>query len=278
MKTNIILWIILFLAINVYSQNEKHLVVLHVNDTHSRIEPMPDNDSRNPNEGGMARNEAYIQSVKKENPNTLAFHAGDFVQGTPYFNMFKGEAEVALMNLTGFDAACIGNHEFDYGLTVMAKMFKQAKFPIIATNYDFSNTPLKDLTKEYLIIKRGGLKIGVIGIGIDPEGLVARNNYEGMIFLHPAEMANRMALFLKEKKKCDLVICLSHLGYNPDVQLAKETKNIDMIIGAHSHTFMSKPFRTKNADGKEIVINQMGKNGIYVGRLDITLGEKGNDK
>ncbi len=275
MKSNIIIWILLFLAVNVYSQNEKKLVILHVNDTHSRIEPLPDNDSRNPNQGGMARDEAYIQSIRKDNPDVLVFHAGDFVQGTPYFNMFKGEVEVALMNQTKFDAACIGNHEFDYGFPVMEKMFKQAKFPIIATNYDFSGTPLKGLTKEYLIIKRNGLKIGIIGIGISPEGLIARSNYEGMKFLSPSETANKMASFLKKKKKCDVVICLSHLGYNPDIQFAKTTSNIDIIIGAHTHTFMSNPYWTENAEGKKVVINQMGKSGIYVGRLDVTLSDKG---
>ncbi len=277
MKSNIIIWIVLFLAVNVYAQNEKKLVILHVNDTHSRIEPMPENDSRNPNQGGMERNEAYIQSLKKENPDVLVFHAGDFVQGTPYFNLFKGEAEVALMNQTKFDAACIGNHEFDYGLSVMKKMFKQAKFPIIATNYDFSKTELKGLIKEYLIIKRNGLKIGIIGIGIDPEGLIARSNYEGMKFLPPVETANKMALFLKKKKKCDLVICLSHLGYNPDIEFAKKTSNIDIIIGAHTHTFMSNPYWVENIEGKKVVINQMGKNGIYVGRLNVSLREKGKE-
>lgn len=276
MRSNIVLYILLFFTVNTFSQNEKKLVILHVNDTHSRIEALPENDSRNANEGGMVRDEAYIQTVRKENPNTLVFHSGDFVQGTPYFNIFKGETEIALMNQTKFDAICVGNHEFDYGFPVMKKMFKLAKFPIIATNYDFSETPLKGLTKEYLIIKRAGIKIGIIGIGIDPEGLVAKSNYEGMKFLPPVETANKIALFLKTKKKCDLVICLSHLGYNPDVQLAKQTKNIDIIIGAHSHTFMSKPYRVENSEGKKVVINQIGKSGIYVGRLDVTLSEKMN--
>ena len=275
MKSNIIIWIALFLSVNIYAQESKKLVILHVNDTHSRIEPMPDNDSRNPNQGGMIRNEAYIQSVRSENPDVLVFHAGDFVQGTPYFNMFKGEVEVALMNQTKFDAACIGNHEFDYGFPIMEKMFKQAKFPIIATNYDFSETPIKGLTKEYLILNRNGLKIGIMGIGIDPEGLVASNNYEGMKYLPPAETANKMALFLKYQQKCDMVICLSHLGYNSDLQFAKKTSNIDIIIGAHSHTFMTNPYWAENAEGKKVMINQMGRSGIYVGRLDVSLSEKG---
>ena len=277
MKSNIIIWIALFLSVNIYAQEGKKLVILHVNDTHSRIEPMPHNDSRNPNQGGMIRNEAYIQSVRNENPDVLVFHAGDFVQGTPYFNMFKGEVEVALMNQTKFDAVCIGNHEFDYGFPVMETMFRQAKFPIIATNYDFSETPIKGLTKEYLVIERNGLKIGVMGIGINPDGLVASNNYKGMKYLPPAETANKVAQFLKFQKKCDLVICLSHLGYNSDIQFAKKTSNIDIIIGAHSHTFMTNPYWTENADGKKVMINQMGRSGIYVGRLDVSLSGKGKD-
>ena len=274
MKSNIIIWIALFLAVNVYAQDGKKLVILHLNDTHSRIEPMPENDSRNPNQGGMIRNQAYIQSVRNENPDVLVFHSGDFVQGTPYFNMFKGEVEIAIMNQTKFDAVCIGNHEFDYGFPVLEKMLRQAKFPVVATNYDFSETPIKGLTKEYLIIKRNGLKIGVMGIGINPEGLVAKSNYEGLKYLPPVETANKMALFLKKQKKCDLVICLSHLGYNPDVQLAEKTSNIDIIIGAHTHTFMTNPYWTKNAEGKKVMINQMGRSGIYVGRLDVSLSVK----
>ena len=273
MKSNIIIWIALFLSVNIYAQEGKKLVILHVNDTHSRIEPMPDNDSRNPNQGGMIRNEAYIQSVRSENPDVLVLHAGDFVQGTPYFNMFKGEVEVALMNQTKYDAICIGNHEFDYGFPVMEKMFKQANFPIIATNYDFSETPIKGLTEEYLILERNGLNIGIIGIGIDPEGLVASNNYTGLKYLSPVETANKVAFFLKHQKKCDMVICLSHLGYNSDIQFAKKTSNIDIIIGAHSHTFMINPYWTENAEGKKVLINQMGKSGIYVGRLDVSLSE-----
>ncbi len=279
MKRNIILLVFFLFVVNNYAQEVKQLVILHMNDTHSRIEPLPKNAAMNPDEGGMARIAACIQSVRKENPLTLVFHAGDFVQGTPYFNMFKGKVEVDLLNKMNIDAACLGNHEFDYGYPVLEKLIKQAKFPVVSTNYDFSGTPLKGKTKGFLILHKGGLKIGIIGLGIDPEGLIAKSNYAGMKFLPPIETANKVALFLKEKEKCDLIVCLSHLGYssNPDVndiKLAQKSRHIDIIIGGHSHTFLREPDRKQNLDGKEVIINQMGKNGIYIGRLDVTLKEK----
>ncbi len=277
MKRSVFIAVILFLfaGTGIRAQHEKkHLVILHVNDTHSRIEPLPATDSRNPDQGGVIRVSAYIDSVRRENPLTLVFHAGDYVQGTPYFNIFKGEVEIALMNQARFDAACIGNHEFDYGFPVMKDMFRQARFPIIASNYDFSQTPLKGLTKDFLIIKKKGLKIGVLGIGVDPDGLIAKANYEGMRFLSPVETANKIALYLKEKQKCNLVVCLSHLGYQSDLELAPKTRNIDVIIGGHSHTFLTNPYQSINSEGKEVIITQMGKNGIYVGRLDIIFQEK----
>lgn len=262
---------------SVDAQEQKELVILHLNDTHSRIEPFPENDSRNANKAGVVRQEALIEEVRTENKNVLLFHCGDYVQGTPYFNMFRGEAEIAFMNLMKFDAACIGNHEFDFGLEGLAEMIKQADFPVLATNLDFSNTCVAGLTQDYHIIEKDGIKIGLFGLTVDPEGLVAKQNYEGMIFRDPLETANKMAKFLKKKKKCNLVICLSHLGYFPnedefgDITLAKKSQNIDIILGGHSHTFLRMPDRRQNLDGKEVIINQMGGYGIYVGRLDVVL-------
>ncbi|GHT13121.1 metallophosphatase [Bacteroidia bacterium] len=258
---------------------DKSLVVLHLNDTHSRIEPFPENDSRNPDKGGVIRQEAYMEEVRRENKNVLLFHSGDFVQGTPYFNLFGGEAEMAVANFMKVDAACLGNHEFDNGLAFLANLLRMAKFPFLTTNLDFTGTPVEGLTKEYAILERDGLKIGLIGLTIDPDNLVAKNNYAGMKYLDPIESANRVAAFLKEKEACDLIICLSHLGYYPsekpvgDITLAKESRNIDIILGGHSHTFLQQPDRRLNLDGKEVVINQTGAYGIYVGRLDIVLEE-----
>ncbi|MDR1720236.1 MAG: metallophosphatase [Dysgonamonadaceae bacterium] len=261
-----------------YAQNEKHLVVLHVNDTHSRIEPMPANATRNADKGGQARLAAYVESVRDEHKSVLFFHAGDIVQGTPYFNMFKGEPEIALLNRMKVDAACLGNHEFDYGYPVLKEIIKQAKFPFVASNFDFSATPLKGMTKPYLILKRNGVKIGILGLGPELDGLVAKQNYAGTVFLPPIETANKVAAFLKQQKKCDLVICLSHLGYSStvkdnDILLAQQSRNIDLIIGGHSHTFLEKPDRQRNLDGKEVVISQMGGSGIHAGRLDVSLNQ-----
>lgn len=267
----------LFISSLLMAQGEKNLVVLHLNDTHSRIEPLPANDKRNPNKGGVIRQNAYIEEVRKDMKNVLLFHCGDFVQGTPYFNMFKGDAEVSVMNFMKYDAACLGNHEFDYGLEFLAGMLQKAEFPIIATNLDFSGTPVSGLTKNYEIVYREDIKIGIIGVCVSPQNLVAKQNYEGMKYLDPVESANKAAAFLKDEENCDLVICLSHLGYFPsenemgDITLAKESRNIDMILGGHSHTFLEHPDRRLNLDGEEVVINQMGGLGIYVGRLDIIM-------
>jgi 5'-nucleotidase len=258
---------------------DKSLVILHHNDTHSRIEPFPETDSRNPGKGGVIRQDAYIESVRRETENVLLFHSGDLVQGTPYFNVFKGETEIAVANFMNYDAACLGNHEFDNGLMFLSHFIRSARFPFISTNLDFTGTPVEGLTKKYVILKRAGLKIGLIGLTVDPDNLVAKQNYAGVKYLDPIESANQVASFLKEKKKCDLVICLSHLGYYPsentigDITLAKKSRHIDVILGGHSHTFLEKPDRRLNLDGKEVVINQTGAYGIYLGRLDIAMEE-----
>ncbi|MDR1783326.1 MAG: metallophosphoesterase [Dysgonamonadaceae bacterium] len=257
---------------------DKSLVILHLNDTHSRIEPFPEGGGSNAGRGGVVRHDAYINEVRRENKNnTLLFHCGDFVQGTPYFNLFKGETEMSIANLMKVDAACLGNHEFDNGLVQLASMLKIAKFPFVATNLDFTGTPLEGLTKKYVIIKRNGLKIGVIGLTISPEGLVAKKNCEGVKYLDPVESANNMADFLKIKEKCDIIVCISHLGYyaddkrDGDVKVAKNSRFIDIVLGGHTHTFMPEPKRVQNLDGKEVVINQTGAYGVYIGRLDVAL-------
>lgn len=262
------------------SAQEKSLVILHFNDTHSRIEPFPLNDVRDANKGGVIRQESYIQEVRKESKNVFVFHSGDMVQGTPYFNFFKGEIEIAVANQMKIDATCLGNHEFDNGLDFLAKMIRRAAFPVITTNFDFTGTPIEGLTKKYFILKRGGLKIGIIGLTINPDGFVSKKNYEGVKYLDPLESANQTAAFLKKEKKCDLVICLSHLGYYPnedqlgDITLAKNSRNIDFILGGHTHTFLQQPDRRTNLDGKEVIVQQTGAYGINIGRLDIVLEEK----
>lgn len=280
MKTNIqyfIICLLLTISCNAYSQ--KNLVILHTNDTHSRIEPLPETDRTSPGKSGVVRRAKLIDQIRKENKNVLLFDAGDFLQGTPYFNLFKGEVEVKAMNLMGYDAATLGNHEFDYGLEILEKVVHEANFPIVSSNYDFSQTALKNLIKPFIILKKDGVRIGVIGINIQPRGLIAAGNYEGMKFLDPVKTANEMAELLTTKYKCDMIVCLSHLGYNADLNLAESTRGIDLIVGGHSHTYMKEPAIRKNLDNKEVTIFQTNGRGVYVGRLDIELKKvKGNKR
>lgn len=250
---------------------QKSIVILHTNDTHSRIEPVPESDRIAGNKGGVVRRMNYIEQVRKENKNVLLFDAGDFLQGTPYFNLFKGKVETEAMNMMRYDAVTLGNHEFDYGLEALEKVVRRAKFPIISSNYDFSGTPLNNLIKPYLIFKKDGVKIGVIGINIQPRGLIASGNYDGMKFLQPERVANELALKLKTTDRCDMVICLSHLGYTADKRLVEQTRNIDIIIGGHSHTNMKTPDMLKNIDNKDVMVFQTAGRGIYVGRIDVEL-------
>lgn len=250
---------------------QKSIVILHTNDTHSRIEPIPESDRIAGNKGGVVRRMNYIEQVRKENKNVLLFDAGDFLQGTPYFNLFKGVVETEAMNMMRYDAVTLGNHEFDYGLEALEKVVRRAKFPIISSNYDFSGTPLNNLIKPYLIFKKDGVKIGVIAINIQPKGLIASGNYDGMKFLQPERVANELALKLKTTDRCDMVICLSHLGYTADKRLVEQTRNIDIVIGGHSHTNMKTPDMLKNIDNKDVMVFQTAGRGIYVGRIDVEL-------
>lgn len=250
---------------------QKRITILHTNDTHSRIEPLPETDRYSPDKGGVLRRSSYIDKVRKENKNVLLFDAGDFVQGTPYYNLFRGEVETKAMNLMKYDAATLGNHEFDYGLEGVKDIMKWAKFPIISTNYDFADTSLEKKPLTHTIINKDGVKIGVIGLNVQPQGLIATSNYTGMKFLDPLETGNKWATKLKNEYKCDVVICISHLGYTSDKKLAEKSKNIDIIIGGHSHTFMKEPDIIKNADNQDILIYQTQGRGVYVGRIDIEL-------
>ena len=265
----IILFLTLFLCFPAFSR--KKIVILHTNDTHSRIESLSENDKTAGGKGGVVRRASYVEKIRKENKNVLLLDAGDFLQGTPYFNLFKGEVEVKAMNLMGYDAATLGNHEFDYGMEVLEKVIRQANFPIITSNYDFSQTSLAEVVKPYIVLKKDGIRIGIIGICIRPKGLIAVENYKGVKYLDPVKSANKLAQQLRSQHICDMVICLSHLGYQQDIKLAESTRNIDLIIGGHSHTYMKKPEIRKNLDNKEVMIYQTNGRGIYVGRIDVEL-------
>jgi 5'-nucleotidase len=262
----------------------KRLTILHTNDTHSRIEPFPMDGSRNEGLGGVASRSQLIKKIRNEEQNVLLLDAGDIFQGTPYFNIYKGEPEIKAMTAMGYDATTIGNHDFDAGIETLAtQLHRHAQFPMIVCNYDFSQTPMENLYVPYKILKKGGLKIGILGVGIELDGLVPQNLSGNTKYLNPLQKANKYADELK-KKGCDLIICLSHLGYRysdnkvSDLMLARETQNIDVIIGGHTHTFLEAPFIEKNKKGEDVVINQVGWAGIMLGRLDFIFEERKRKK
>ena len=266
----------LSLCVYLSARDIKELVIYHTNDTHSRVEPYAENfkDTAWAGRAGYVRRATMIKEARKENKDLLLFDCGDFSQGSPYYNMFKGEVEVGLMNEMGYDAGTIGNHEFDFGLDNMLRLFKMAKFPIVCANYDFTGTVLEGVVKPYIIMERNGFKIGVFGLSPKLEGLVQASNCEGVIYNEPNAVANEIADLLKNKEGCDVVICLSHLGWksgplNPacDENLIQNTRNIDVVLGGHSHSLFVAPEYYKNLDGKEIPNYQMGKSGVYVGKM-----------
>lgn len=257
------------------SKKTKHITILHTNDVHSHIEPFPKNHHRSANKGGVARRATLVENIRKENPNTLLLDAGDIFQGTPYFNFYGGELEFKLMSMLKYDAATIGNHDFDNGIDGLYAQLPNAKFSFISSNYDFSNTIMDGYTKSHQIFMKDGVKIGVYGLGIELQGLVGKKLYKETKYLNPVEIAQDMERQLKEDKKCDLIICLSHLGYYYkneqlvcDIRLAKKTKYTDLIIGGHTHTFLKKPTVVKNSVDKNMLVNQVGCYGINVGRID----------
>jgi 5'-nucleotidase len=254
----------------------RHLTILHTNDVHSYIDPFPPNHPKNPNMGGVARRAALIETIRKENPNVLLLDAGDIFQGTPYFNYYGGELEFKLMSLMKYDLATIGNHDFDNGIEGLYNQLPNANFEFVNANYDFKNTIMDGHVKPYKIVRKDGIKVGVFGIGIELEGLVDKKNYKETVYHDPVSVSQDMAKILKQEEKCDLVICLSHIGYQyknepdkiSDVRLASLTKDIDLIIGGHTHTFLDKPSIIKNAEGKDVLVNQVGCYGVNLGRID----------
>lgn len=268
-------------ALQACETSQKHLTILHTNDTHSQIEPFATDHHKYSNKGGVARRASLIEKIRKQNPNTLLLDAGDIFQGTPYFNYFGGEIEFKLMSLLKYDAATLGNHDFDNSIEGFYKQLPNAKFDFVCANYDFKNTVLDTLVKPYKIFFKGGIKIGVFGLGIELQDLVSPSLYKETKYLNPIEITQDISKELKENQHCDLVICLSHLGYryrNPqkisDVKLASATKNIDLIIGGHTHTFLSEPTLAKNLDDKKVLINQVGAYGVNLGRVDFYFDEK----
>ena len=254
--------------------NDVKISILHTNDLHSQIEAFPTNHDKFPDRGGFARRGEIFKSLIKTNPNTLIFDAGDIFQGTPYFNFFQGELELSLMKKMGYNAATIGNHEFDAGLEMFRKNILNNNFQFISSNYDFTNTDLNGITSRYKIYNRQGIKIGVFGLGIELKGLVNPFLYKETKYYNPIEISQEMTNILKKREKCDLIICISHLGHNYktdkicDTKLAKMTSDIDLIIGGHTHTLLKKPLVIKNSINNDVIINQVGQSGVYIGKID----------
>lgn len=257
------------------------ITILHTNDVHSHIDPFPADHPKNANQGGVAKRATLVEKIRREEPNVLLLDAGDIFQGTPYFNYYGGELEFKLMSMMNYDLATMGNHDFDNGIDGFYTQLPHAKFDFVSANYDFKNTVLNEIIKPYKVFKKEGIKIGVFGLGVELNGLVDKKLYKETVYNNPIEVAKDITITLKEKEKCDLIICLSHLGFqyknDPnkvcDITLAQKTKDIDLIIGGHTHTFLDKPVIEQNAVNKPVLINQVGCYGINLGRIDFYLSD-----
>jgi len=264
----------------------KRITILHTNDTHSHLDTFPANDPKFANQGGAAKRATIFEKIKAESPHTLILDAGDLFQGTPYFNYYGGELEIKVMNMLKYDAATLGNHEFDNGINSLSEQVSKAEFDFINANYDFKNTLMDGFTKPYKVFIKDGIKIGVFGLGIKLDGLVNKEQSGEMIWYHPLEIAQDMTRILKQELKCDLIICLSHLGYSyrkgselfSDLDLASQTRDIDLIIGGHTHTFLDQPTIATNLERKEVIVNQVGCFGVRVGQIDFFFDEWNNKK
>ena len=276
-RLHLIIFIALLSIVSATAKTKKQLVVLHTNDTHSCIMPLPANMENKDiaARGGFQRRINMLKEQRKLHPDLLLFDSGDFSQGSGYYTLFKGEVEVGLMNFMGYDAATIGNHEFDFGLENMARIFRMANFPIVCSNYDFTGTPCEGLVKDYITLKRNGLKIGVFALGTRMQGLVANKNCVGVKFLDPIETARKYIDILRKKEKCDVVICLSHLGWQiseyPDEKFIREIEGCDLVLGGHTHTYMPTLEYAPDKTGKMIPDDQNGKHGALIGKLVLNL-------
>ncbi len=272
-------YILIFLALSlntVSAVKNIKLVILHTNDTHSQVEPTENSTLKTSDMGGYARRIGVINKIRTEEKNVLLLDAGDFSQGTPYFNFYNGRIEIDALNRMKYDAVTLGNHEFDNGIDTLAVILQNAKFPIVSSNYDVRDTPLKAIVQPFLVLKRFGLRIGIMAINVEPKSLIIESNYRGLFYNDPITTANETATFLKKEQKCDVIICLSHLGSDAtakevnDFQLARETRFIDVIIGGHSHTLLENAKET-NRDGRKVVIAQVAKSGWYLGKIELNL-------
>jgi 5'-nucleotidase len=278
-KVKVISILLIISTVSVVSQKKIKLVILHTNDTHSQVEPTEKSTSKTADMGGYARRIGIIKQIREQEKNVLLVDAGDFLQGTPYFNFFNGRVEIDAMNRMKYDAGTLGNHEFDNGMDTLAVILKKAKFPEISSNYKLDKTPLNGIIKPYIIVNKAGLRIGIMALDVNPKGLVFEKNFKGLEYEDPIEKATEISTLLKKKEKCDIIICLSHLGADTtkhevnDFEIAHKTRYIDLIIGGHSHNMITDTTK-KNAAGKPIVIAQMGKSGLFLGKVELELEKK----
>lgn len=276
-KINDILLCCFFVFLPLTATAQKQLTILHTNDTHSTILPLNPNleDTMTAGRGGYLRRINMLKEERRKDPDLLLFDSGDFSQGSGYYTMFKGDVEVGLMNEMHYDAATIGNHEFDFGLDNMARLFKMAQFPIVCTNYDFTGTVCEGLVKPYIVLKRKGVKIGVFALSPKLKGLISDKNCPGVKYLDPAKVALETATMLKKDMKCDMVICISHLGWDmggdDDSYMIKGSRNIDVVLGGHSHSFLERLEYVNNMDGKPVPVDQNGNHGIFIGKMLVGL-------
>ena len=250
------------------------ITILHTNDTHSQMDPLPANDA-NAGQGGVARRASLVKRVRQENPNTLLVDAGDVLQGTPYFNFYKGEVEYKAMSAIGYDVGTLGNHEFDNGVEALAAALKFANFDIVSANYDVRGTVLEQRVKRYVVKTVGGMRIGLFGLGVSPVALITPDNFKGVTYIDPVVAARDVVKKLREEERCTFVVCMSHMGYyengeRGDSFVASQVDGIDFIASGHTHTFMKEPVTQTQPCGAKTLIFQVGKSGIYVGRVDFT--------
>ena len=273
------IFLIFVLAVSVVAKAQKQIVILHTNDTHSTIEPVSKYSKVKEAAGkaGCVRRATMVKQLREQNPDILLFDSGDFSQGSTFYTMYKGDVEVGLMNIMGYDTATIGNHEFDFGLDNLARLARQAKFPIVCSNCDFTGTPCQDVIKKYCVVVRDGVRIGVFGLTPKIEGLVMKENIAGVKYIDPIQATKEMVSVLRDKERCDIVVCLSHLGwklapeYIDDQVLISSTTGIDIVLGGHSHTYMKEMEWVDNAEGKSIPVDQNGKHGAFVGKITLKL-------
>ena len=253
----------------------RRITVLHTNDTHARIEPFPENTPELGGKGGVLRRATLINKLRKENPHNLLLDAGDVFQGTPYFNMFGGALDFEIMSYLKYDACTIGNHEFDNGVRGFVDVADQAKFPFVSANYDFGSTAMSYWVQDFITRNVNGIRIGIFGLGVDFENLVLPELHRGVSYKDPVETSKQMVDRLKGYFGCDMVICLSHIGYDyddgraSDRVVAKEVPGLDLILGGHTHTFLDEPEEVIHEDDSKTIIAQVGHGGVVLGRIDL---------